>query len=98
MRVFRYMYTFRFKLLAYRQYTFEQSKKAIYLFYSVLFYDLTVSSFAFCFVKKLLAHNQSRSVPKRAYIPVCMVLVELAITCVHDYMVITATVTKIYGK
>ena len=25
---------------------------------------LTVSSFAFCFVKKRLAHNQSRSVPK----------------------------------
>ena len=30
--------------------------------------------------------------------PVCMVLVELAITCVHDYMVVTVTVTKIYGK
>ena len=29
---------------------------------------------------------------------VCMVLVELAITCVHDYMVVTVTVTKIYGK
>ena len=28
--------------------------------------------------------------------PVCMVLVELAITCIHDYMVVT--VTKIYGK
>ena len=27
-----------------------------------------------------------------------MVLVELAITCVHDYMVVTVTVTKIYGK
>ena len=26
--------------------------------------------------------------------PVCMVLVELAITCVHDYMVETVTVTK----
>ena len=26
--------------------------------------------------------------------PVCMVLVELAITCVHDYMVVTVTVTK----
>ena len=25
---------------------------------------LTVSSFAFCFVKKRLAHNQSRSLPK----------------------------------
>ena len=25
-------------------------------------------------------------------------LVELAITCVHDYMVVTVTVTKIYGK
>ena len=30
--------------------------------------------------------------------PVCKVLVELAITCVHDYMVVTVTVTKIYGK
>ena len=30
--------------------------------------------------------------------PVCMVLVELAITCVHDYMVVAVTVTKIYGK
>ena len=29
---------------------------------------------------------------------VCMVLVELAITCVHDYMVVTVTVSKIYGK
>ena len=26
--------------------------------------------------------------------PVYMVLVELAITCVHDYMVVTVTVTK----
>ena len=30
--------------------------------------------------------------------PVCMVLVVLAITCIHDYMVVTVTVTKIYGK
>ena len=30
--------------------------------------------------------------------PVCMVVVELAITYVHDYMVVTVTVTKIYGK
>ena len=30
--------------------------------------------------------------------PVRMVLVELAITCIHDYMVVTVTVTKIYGK
>ena len=31
--------------------------------------------------------------------PACMVLVELAITCVHDdYMVVTITVTKINGK
>ena len=30
--------------------------------------------------------------------PVSMVLVELAITCVHDYMVVTVTITKIYGK
>ena len=30
--------------------------------------------------------------------PVSMVLMELAITCIHDYMVVTVTVTKIYGK
>ena len=30
--------------------------------------------------------------------PVCMVLVKLAITCVHDYMVVTVKDTKIYGK
>ena len=30
--------------------------------------------------------------------PVCMVLEELAITRIHDYMVVTVTVTKIYGK
>ena len=30
--------------------------------------------------------------------PVCMVLVELAITCMHDYMVVAVTVTKIFGK
>ena len=30
--------------------------------------------------------------------PVCMVLVELAITCVHDYMVATIPVAKIYRK
>ena len=30
--------------------------------------------------------------------PVCMVLVELAITCIHENMVVTVTVTKIYGS
>ena len=30
--------------------------------------------------------------------PVCMVLVELAITCAHDNTVVTVTVTKIHGK
>ena len=30
--------------------------------------------------------------------PDCTVSVELAIACVHDYMVVTVTVTKIYGK
>ena len=29
---------------------------------------------------------------------VCLVLVELAITCVHDYIVVTVKNTKIYGK
>ena len=36
--------------------------------------------------------------PKTSLMPVCMVLVELAIKCVYDYMVVTVTVTKIYGK
>ena len=30
--------------------------------------------------------------------PVCMVLVELAITCLYDYMVVAVTATNIYGK
>ena len=30
--------------------------------------------------------------------PVYMVIVELAIKCVHVYMVVTVKVTKIYGK
>ena len=30
--------------------------------------------------------------------PACMDLVELAITCMHDYMVVAVTVTKIFGK
>ena len=30
--------------------------------------------------------------------PVYMVLVELAITCIHDYMVVTVTFTKSYRK
>ena len=30
--------------------------------------------------------------------PVCMILEELAVTCVHDYMFVTVTVTKIYRK
>ena len=30
--------------------------------------------------------------------PVCMDLVELAITCIHDYIIVSVTVTKIYGK
>ena len=29
---------------------------------------------------------------------VCMVLVDLAITCVHDYMAVTVKNSKIYGK
>ena len=65
MRVFRYMYTFRFILLAYRQYTFEQGKKSHFIYF-IPFYSmiLTVFSSAFCFVKKRLAHNQRRSVSK----------------------------------
>ena len=30
--------------------------------------------------------------------PVCVGFVELAITCIHDCLVVTVTVTKIYGK
>ena len=30
--------------------------------------------------------------------PDCTVFVVLAITCIHDYMVVTVTVTKIYGN
>ena len=59
---------------------------------------LTVSSFAFCFVKKRLAHSQSRSMPKTSLNASLHGSVELAITCRHDYMVVTVTVTKIYGK
>ena len=59
---------------------------------------LTVYSFAFCFVKNRLAHNQSQSVPKTSLNASLHGLVELAITCVHDYMVVTITVTKISGK
>ena len=58
---------------------------------------LTVSSFAFCFVKGRLAHNQSHSVPKTS-LNNHAILVELAIKCVHDYMVVTVPVTKIYEK
>ena len=44
---------------------FEQGKKNHFIYF-IPFYSmiLTVSSFAFCFVKKRLAHNQSRSVSK----------------------------------
>ena len=59
---------------------------------------LTVFSFAFCFVKKRLAHDQSRSVPKTSLNASLHGLVELAITCVHDHMVVAVKVTKIYGK
>ena len=57
-----------------------------------------VSSFAFCSVKKRRAHNQSRSVSKTSLNASLHGLVELAITCIHDYMVVTVTVTKIYRK
>ena len=59
---------------------------------------LTVSSFAFCFYKNDLLTIRAVLCRKRAKMPVCMVLVELTITCVYDYMVVTVTVTKIYGK
>ena len=94
MRVFRYMYTFRFILLAIRTIHIRTSKKSHFIsFIPFNVMVLTVFSFAFCFVKNRLARNQSRSVPKTSLMPVCMVLVELAITCVHDYMVVTVKVT-----
>ena len=57
---------FRFILLAIQKYTFEHGKKSHFIFF-IPFYSmiLTISSLlAFCFVKKRLAHNQSRSVSK----------------------------------
>ena len=54
---------------------------------------LTVSSFAFCFVKNDLLTIRAVLCRKRALMPDCTVLVELAITCIHDYMVVTVTVT-----
>ena len=83
----------------YRQYTFEQGKKS-HLIYFIPFYFmiLTVSSFAFCNVKNDLLTIRAVLCRKRAYMPVCTVLVELAIICVHDYIVVTIKVTKIYGK
>ena len=59
---------------------------------------LTVSSFAFCFVKKRLAYNQSRSVSKTSLNASLHGLSGIGSTCIHDYMVVTVTVTKIYGK
>ena len=55
---------FRFILLAI-QTRFEQGKKSHFIYF-IPFYSmiLTVSFFAFCFVTKRPAHNQSRSVPK----------------------------------
>ena len=60
---------------------------------------LTVSSFAFCFVKKQLAHNQSRSVSKtslNASLHGFSGIDNHMYTWLH--MVVTVTVTKIYGK
>ena len=36
--------------------------------------------------------------PKTSLNASCMVLVELAITCAHDYMAVTVKVTEIYEK
>ena len=58
---------------------------------------LTVSSSAFCFVKNRLAHNQSRSVPKTSLNAGLHGFSGIG-TCVHDYTVVTVTVSKIYRK
>ena len=53
----------------------------------------TVSSFAFCFVKIRLAHNQSRSVSKTSLNARLHGFSGMAFTCIHDDMVVTVTVT-----
>ena len=60
---------------------------------------LTVSSFAFCFVKKRLAHNQSRSLSKKSLNASLFGFSGIGNHMyIHDYIVVTVTVTKIYGK
>ena len=54
---------------------------------------LTVSSFAFCFVKKRLAHNQSRSVSKTSLNARLHGFSGIGNHIIHDYMVVTVTVT-----
>ena len=99
MRVFRYMYTFRFILLTIQTIHIRiREEKPFYLFIPFYSMILMVSSFAFCFVKNDWLTIRAVLCQKRAKMPVCMVLVELTITCVHDYMVVPVKVTKIYGK
>ena len=59
---------------------------------------LTVPSFEFCFVKKRLAHNQSRSVSITSLNASLHGLSGIGNHNIHDYMVVTVTVTKIYRK
>ena len=57
---------------------------------------LTVSFFAFCYVIKRLAHNQSRSVSKTSLntrLHGFSGIGNHMYTGVHDYMVVTVTVT-----
>ena len=59
---------------------------------------LTVSSFSFCCVKNDLLTIRAFLCRKRAEMQVCMVLVELAITCVHYYMVVTVKALRSMEK
>ena len=56
---------------------------------------LTVSSFVFCFVKKRIAHNQSRSVSKTSLNAILHGFNGIGNHILHDNMVVTVTVTKI---
>ena len=65
MRVFRYMYTSRFILLAIQAVHIQtRQEMPFHLFYSVLIYDFNGFLLWILLCKKRLAHKQSRSVPK----------------------------------
>ena len=59
---------------------------------------LTVSSFAFCFVEKRIAHNQSHSVSKTSLNASLHAFSGIGNHMYTYHMVVTVTVAKIYGK